>query len=120
MIVRKRKINPTAKEIQISISFGSADVRRWMQEYASLICQRICYEPIEEAIERARKLPETEDTMRYFFEHRPSIFLNYESPYREQLSGWAFAQAVALGYLVPSAAREGEYLLTDKFFSLVK
>lgn len=119
MIVRKRKINPTAKEIQLSISFSSADIRRWMKEYACLVCMPI-FQPIEEAIDECRNCTETEEGMRYFFEHRPSVFLNFESPHRQQLSGWAFAQSVALGYLVPSAVREGEYFFTDKFFSLAK
>jgi len=120
MIIRKKRISNTSKEIQLSISFSSADIRRWMKECACLMCRPVCLQPIEESIEEWRNYTETEEGMRYFFEHRPSVFLNFESPHRQQLSGWAFAQSVALGYLVPSAVREGEYFFTDKFFLLAK
>ena len=120
MIIRNRKINPNAKEIMLSVSFTSADIRRWMEELANLMCMYLGdEEKRQEAIENARKR-DTEEGMRYFFEHQPSIFKNYESPYRQQLSAWAWAQSVKLGYLTPSATKPEEYLFTDKFFSLVK
>ena len=80
----------------------------------------------QEAIEETRKLYNspgkrfTEDSLRYPFEHMPSMFKNYEAPYRQQLSAWAWVQAVSLGYLTQSATNPDEYLLTDKFFALVK
>ena len=119
MIIRNRKINPSAKEIMLSVSFTSADVRRWMEDYANIICRRVCDQTREEAIEETRSRRETEQALRYWLEHCPSVFLNYEAPYREQLSAWGFTQAVTLGYLVQSAARPDEYLLSDKFFSLI-
>ena len=119
MIIRNRKINPSAKEIMLSVSFTSADVRRWMEDYANIICRRVCNQTIDEAIGEARNWRETEDSLRHFFEHRPNIFLNYEAPYRQQLSAWAWMQSVKLGYLTPSATKPEEYLYTDKFFKLV-
>ena len=120
MIIRNRKINPSAKEIMLSVSFTSADVRRWLEYYASLLCRPICGQTQEEAIEERRSMRETEDALRYWFEHCPSVFLNYEAPYRQQLSAWAWMQSVDLGYLTQSATQPEQYLYTDKFFSLVK
>lgn len=120
MIVRNRKINPSAKEIMLSVSFTSADIRRWMEDYASVICRRTMGESLEDLKDECRRWRETEEGLRFFFEHRPSIFLNYEAPYRQQLSAWAWMQAVLLGYLTPSAAKPDEFFFTDKFFVLVK
>lgn len=120
MITRKRKVNINAKEVQISVCFTQADIRRWMEDYANILCRRVCDQTREEAIGEAMNWRESEDSLRYFFEHRPSIFLNYEAPYRQQLSAWAFQQSVSSGYIVQSTARPNEYLLTDKFFALVK
>ena len=119
MIVRNRKINPSAKEIMLSVSFTSADIRRWLEYYASLICQPFCGQKKEEAIEETRSRRETEEALRYWFEHDPFVFKNYEAPYRQQLSAWAWMQSVKLGYLTPSATKPEEYLYTDKFFKLV-
>ncbi len=120
MIIRNRKINPNAKEVMLSVSFTSADVRRWLEEYANLRCRRIFDETLEEVIEDARHKRETEESMRFFFEHQPSVFRNYEAPYRQQLSAWAWAQIVSLGYLTQSATKPEEFLFTDKFLNLVK
>lgn len=119
MIIRNRKISPFSKEIMLSVSFTSADVRRWIEEYANIICRRVCNQTREEAIGEAMNWRESEDSLRHFFEHRPNIFLNYEAPYRQQLSAWAWMQSVKLGYLTPSATKPEEYLYTDKFFKLV-
>ena len=120
MITRKRIINVNSKEVQISVCFTLADIRRWMEDYANILCRRVSDQTREEAIGEAMNWRESEETLRYFFEHRPSIFLNYEAPYRQQLSAWAFQQSVSSGYIVQSTARPNEYLLTDKFFALVK
>ena len=120
MIIRNRKINPSAKEIMLSVSFTSADIRRWLEYYASLICQPFCGQKQEEAIEEKRSWRETEEALRYWFEHDPFVFKNYEAPYRQQLSAWAWMQSVKLGYLTPSATKPEEYMFTDKFFFLVK
>lgn len=119
MIIRNRKINPSAKEIMLSVSFTSADIRRWLEYYASLICSPICGQKQEEAIEETRSRRETEEALRYWFEHDPFVFKNYEAPYRQQLSAWAWMQSIKLGYLTPSATKPDEYLYTDKFFKLV-
>ena len=75
---------------------------------------------LEDLKDEGRRWRETEESLRYFFEHRPSIFLNYEAPYRQQLSAWAWMQAVLLGYLTQSATKPEEYFFTDKFLVFVK
>ena len=127
MIVRNRKINPNSKEISLTVSYTSADVRRFLEIIANILCSYVGdEEKKKEAIEKSRMLYNspgnryTEDSLRYPFEHMPSMFKIYEAPYRQQLSAWACVQAISLGYLTPSATNPDEYLLTDKFFALVK
>lgn len=120
MIIRNRKINPSAKEVMLSMCFTSADIRRWLEYYASLICLTVCSLKKEEEIDEIRSRRETEYALRYWFEHDPFVFKNYEAPYRQQLSAWAWMQSVKLGYLTQSAAKPDEYLYTDKFLKLVK
>lgn len=116
MIVRNRKINPKSVEVQLSISWGKADVKAWMAEYMLILtCSG---EPA--LAESLRNMKHTEPDTRYFFEHAATAFANYEEPWRSELSAWLWCQIVNYGYMRESASEPGVYYMSEKAFALLK
>lgn len=116
MITRKQRINPNATEVQVAVSYGAADIRRFVGNFMrpSLFGppDKIMYP--DEFVKDWRTYDFAEQELRYTFEVHPAIFGNYEQPWRNQLSGWAFQQCIRLGYIVASAAVEGRYYFSPK------
>lgn len=115
MIIRNRSINPKSTEVQLAISYGKPDVKAFLAEFLQILTTGDKMLASNVATWRF-----DEAGVRYFAEHRESIFANMESPWREQLSAWWWYQLLAGGFFVPSACEEGQYLLTQRAFALVK
>ncbi len=108
MIVRKRAINTSNAEVQISISYSSADLKKWMQRFVRILVKT------PDAVPYWKEQTMAEGEFRYWFEHDPHCFLNVEDPWRTQLSQWAFKQLLKLGYITPSGNDENKYFLSEK------
>ena len=104
MVLRERKINNNADEVQVHCSFGVPDVKALFKMYATMC------EPIKD-------YQHTEHDVRYWLEHDGRAFLSWPNKWREQLSGWAFAVAVRNKLLKPTAANENKYYLADFLFA---
>lgn len=111
MIVRQRNINKKATEVRLVLAFGGPDVRAWLKEDLQLLASIL-------TIEQARHVPLTEpDTRQALERHR---FALLGAKWAQQLSGWVWAQLVAMGYLVESGSKEGVFYASSKALSLVK
>lgn len=113
MIERKNTINPSADCVQITFSYSRADVRQWMRIFNR---QASGNDFLLE--DEARKLTMAEANFVRWLCNLPEAFYNIERPWSVQLSRWAFAQAVKLGYLVEAEGKPGHYRLTDKTLKL--
>lgn len=113
MIERRNNINPQAEIVQIAFSYSRADVRRWMRVFVREVCGRDgLLEP------EARQLTLTELDFTRWLRSHPAAFYSIEEPWSGQLSRWAFAQAVKLGYLAEAEDKPGYYRLTEKSLKL--
>lgn len=111
MICRQRNINTKATEVRLVLAFGSPDVKAWLKEDLQLLASILTQE-------QARHVPFTEpDTRQALERHR---FALLGAKWAQQLSGWMWAQWVAMGYLVESGSNEGVFYASSKALSLVK
>ena len=113
MIARKADINPKRREVRLPFSFGSPDIKRWLKEYLQAFADGGW------TIGQARRLPFEEVDMRQYLQ-RGKFCLIDEPKWSAQLSGWAWAQWVAMGYLVQSGTKEDTFFLTSKALDLVR
>lgn len=107
MIVRrKRDINPDTTEVSLPISFGSPDIRRYMEWFCCGSGGSLHWGSIGwVAIDVAKK--ETvfrEATIREWAETSCYVFGLFEEQWRKQLSAWFLRQCVKMGYFVQSVA----------------
>lgn len=111
MICRQRNINKKATEVRLALAFGTPDVRAWLKVDLQLLASILTQE-------QARHVPFTEpDTRQALERHR---FALLGAKWAQQLSGWVWAQWVAMGYLVESGSKEGVFFASSKALSLVK
>lgn len=115
MIIRNRSINPKSAEVQLAVSFGKPDVKSFMTEFIQI--HTMGDKTLAENV-RAWKFDEA--GVRYFAEHRESIFANYEEPWRSQLSAWLWCQLLSYGFLRESASEPGNFYLSERAFGLAK
>ena len=113
MIERRNTINVAADCVQITFSYSKADVRQWLRIFNR---QASGNDFLLE--DEARKLTMTEADFIRWLCNLPEAFCAIERPWNVQLSRWAFAQAVKLGYLVEAEGKPGHYRLTDKTLKL--
>ncbi len=113
MIVRKRAINTSNAEVQISISYSSADIKKWMQRFVRILIKT------PDAVEYWRGQTLTENEVRYWLEHDGRAFLAIEKPWNTQLSQWAFKQMITAGYLTQSGNEENKYYFSEKSLKFV-
>ena len=108
MVLREKRISNKSDNVQLSVSYGIADVKSWLRLYVSPdgVCEEVF-----------RTCPLTEQDIRFFLEHHASAFASYPEKWREQLSGWAFAVAVRHGLLKPVATDENRYYFADCLFA---
>lgn len=112
MIIRRNKLNIKAKDVSFMMSFGPADVRRFLKDF-------FCSCSTDD-VEFFRGLSLKESDLRYWMEHDPFAFAVFETPWREQLSGWLWNQWLAAGYFVKSASQDGVYFFSEKALALVE
>ena len=108
MILRKRAINPQAAELQLRLSLGAPDVKKMVKRLVRLIFYH------EEQIEERKGWTYTEAELRGYMEKDGFLMGCYEMPWRVELTGWAFAQMLRLGYVAKCSGSEKEYYLTAK------
>ena len=109
MVLREKKINNKADEVQVHCSFSLPDVKALLKIYAAGTNEAV------EAINRQH--PHSEQDVRFWLEHDGRAFLSWPQKWREQLSAWAFAVALRNKLLVPTAADEKQYYLADCLFA---
>ncbi len=111
MIVRRNKLNIRAKDVGFMMSFGPADVRRFLKDFFNS-CST-------DDVEFFRGLSFKESDLRYWSEHDPFVFAAFESPWREQLSAWLWYQWLEAGYFVKSASQDEVFYFSEKALALV-
>ena len=111
MIIRRNKLNIKAKDVSFMMSFGPADVRRFLKDF-------FCSCSTDD-VEFFRGLSFAEGDLRYWMEHDAFVFAAFESPWREQLSAWLWRQWLDAGYFVQSASQDGVYFFSEKALALV-
>lgn len=110
MVLREKRISNKSDNVQLSVSYGIADVKSWLRLYVSP--DGVCEEVL-------RTIQHTEQDIRFWFEHHSNAFAAYPQKWREQLSGWAFCVAVRHKMLLPTAADENRYYLADCLFARI-
>lgn len=113
MIARKADINCKRREVRLPFAFGAPDVKRWLKEYLQAFANGGWTQG------QARRLPFEEVDMRQYLE-RSKFSLIDEAKWSAQLSGWAWSQWIAQGYLVESGSKEGVFYASSKALDLVK
>ncbi len=111
MIVRKSNINPKAREVRLTMAFGSPDAKAWLKDILQVFGGGMTEH-------EGQRLPFDEVSMRQTLER--SKFNVIEPKWAQQLSAWSWAQWIALGFMTASSTREGVYFLTERGLSLVK
>ena len=113
MLLRKKEISLKSETAEVSVSFGTPDVKTWMRLFAQTLTRGR-----EENVLWAQSQSLTETDVRCFFENSGNILLSYPAKWRTQLSAWAWATAVRNGFLEPSATpgHENVYHLADSCF----
>lgn len=116
MIVRrKQKLNPNSADVQLAISYGAPDIKRIMQRFMRVLIK----DPKDEdTVTLWRNYGETEAGMRYYLENDPTIFGNYDEPWKSQLSEWVWRQLVKQNFYKQSGTDESIYFLTEKSLGL--
>jgi hypothetical protein len=104
MVLRERKINYKADEIQVHCSFALPDVKAMLRLYAEM-CEEI------------RDLPHTEKDVCEWLQNDGRAFLSWPARWRGELSKWAFAVAVRNNLLIPSATGKNIYYLSETLFA---
>ena len=111
MILRENRVNPASKNVKFAVSFGSPDIRRFINMF---IDTYTIGEGDLTALLKSSTI--TENEMRQYLEKTPYIFGWVDERLRKQLSAWAFRQMVDEEFLLPSAVKENAYKLSDKCY----
>ena len=107
MVLRERKINYKSDDVKLSISFGVPDCRAFIKMYAEM-CGDVLI---------TKDYPCSEFDIRYWLEHDGRAFLSLPVKWRKELSAWCFATAVRHQLIIPTAASENRYYLSDCLFA---
>lgn len=109
MILRNKRINKHAEEIQLSVSYGQPDVKKMIQWVFNCYYFHGCAWLLTEKLES----PHSEQDLIELLKNDPNCFGNYESKWAQQLSEWAFNACLRLGFLKKSATNENRYYFTE-------
>ena len=123
MIVRRAKdINPNATEVSLQISFGTPDVKQYMEWFCygaggSLHWGSIGWVAVDvakkDAVFREAIIREWAETSCY-------VFGLFEDKWRKQLSAWFLRQAIKMGYFVQCEADPTAFYFGDAGMKLMK
>lgn len=111
MIIRHNKISLKADFVKFEFSLSISDLK----EYLLLYLEMVSLHDTDMKLQ-AKEEPITELGLRYFFEHHPAIFANFNNPYREQLSAWAWHHLLKEKYIISSATNDTDFYFTEKAF----
>ena len=111
MIIRENKINPKSEHVKFSVSFGSADIKRFVRMYIDTITMNY-----PDLLLSIKSWNITEHEIRHWMESDLRVFANIENPWRTQLSAWAWAHIVSENYVIPSATHEDRFIFAEKCF----
>lgn len=111
MIKRENHINPSSKAVKFAVSYGSPDIRRFVQMYIDT-----CTMGDGDLIVSFKSSTVTEADIRNYLEKTPYIFGWVDEAWRKQLSAWAFKQMIDEDFLLPSATTENTYIFADKCY----
>ncbi len=112
MIIRKRKINIDDAEVQLAISFGNADIKRWCTRFVRILV----YDP--EQMEYWQKATFSEGDIRHWMAKDAFCLATIEEPWQGQLTQWGFRQMVKRGYFVQSGDDPNKYYFSQKALKL--
>lgn len=105
MILRNRKINPNASDIQISISYSAADVKQAFVTYhKSLAGYSYDYQWAETCQQSIQDL-------QHYLTH--TVFQYYESKWADQLADWMITQALKNKLIKADPMKPNTYYLTE-------
>jgi len=120
MITRHKKIGTKAKEISFMLSFGSADVARLIK--ANLQCFYDGHDQIPSYNWRGHAngydWRESDFVEMFAAVNMPTSIL--PEKLRLEIAKWAFAQAVALGYVAEQVSTPGVFYFSKKGLDLME
>lgn len=114
MITRRNKINLNAKEVQLSISFTSADVKHWVRHLMSLGMEPDPSVNDQEHVQYIRSIPWTEHDLLTWAKSDPAVFRFLDEPWRSSLAAWLLSRIVAEGYIEKSPVEQDKYYISAK------
>lgn len=120
MIARRKSINPRSKEIQFSLSFGSADVARLVKADLRCFYEEHDQIPDYDWRSRANGYPYTEADFIEVFSHASMPTSVLPEKLRLEIAKWAFAQAVALGFVAEQVSQPNTFYFTKKGLDLME
>ena len=109
MILRNKRINKNADEIQLSVSYGLPDIKRMVQWLFFLYGWHNCDHLLQEKLNQ----PHTEQEMLEFFQNDLKCFGNFETKWAEQLSEWAFLSCIRNKFIIQSTIDENKFYFTE-------
>lgn len=109
MVLRNKSISPTAKNVQLSLSYGEPDV----SDMFKWLCR--CYLLHGFAYDVSGQLarPFTEQDILYMLSHDLHCFGNYQEKWAQKLAEWCFLFALRIGLIIKSAVEENTYYFTE-------
>ena len=107
MVLRNKSISPTAKNVQLSLSYGEPDV----VDMFKWLCRCYVTHSFDVAGQLAR--PFTEQDLLYMLSHDLHCFGNYQEKWAQKLAEWCFLFALRIGLIIKSAVEENTYYFTE-------
>ena len=109
MVLRDKRINTTAKNVQLSVSYGESDVR----DMIKWLCK--CYVTNNSDFDLVGKLktPWTEQDLLYALIHDPRCFGNYQEKWARMLAEWCLKTALRIKMIEQSIVGENSYYFAE-------
>ena len=109
MVLRNKSISPTAKNVQLSLSYGEPDVVDMFKWLCRCYVTHNCDFDIAGQLAR----PFTEQDLLYMLSHDLHCFGNYQEKWAQKLAEWCFLLALRIGLIIKSAVEENAYYFTE-------
>ena len=110
MILRNRKIDTSADEIQLAVCYGQPDVRKMVQHCV----QTYYWHESDHLLKLNLEEPHSELELTEVLELNPSCFFAYPPRWRSELAKWCFCSAVRQGFFKESPTAKGMFYITTK------
>lgn len=109
MILRNKRISQQASEIQLSLSYGVADVRKMVQWMYKCYFHKGCDWLASSLLAQ----PHTEQELLGLLASDPQCFGNYQTKWAETLAQWALNVSLREKIIIKSATEPNTYFFTD-------